>query len=154
MGNTNRWFKNHIEDSITVEEISGAFGRRVRDGIDVLVSLDLHAYKVENKNTFYSVGITPRIRFTRGRFFLEGGLGMMVNNIAIEGFEYRYKWSPQARIGIWLLERETYHMMASYTLSHYSHSLLSERQNVGINTNSVEISIVFSLPDSPPVSDP
>ena len=145
VGYTNDWFDHDVCEDIMVYQASGAWGFSMSASWDFLLSLDIQRYDVENDDTYYSYGVTPRFRFREGRFIAEGGIGLMRHDVPIEGFSYRNKWSPQIRVGWMIHEQDSQCILLSYTLAHYSHSMLTDRRNIGLNTNGVELSFIHSF---------
>ena len=57
--------------------------------------------------------------------------------------DLEYKWSPQAGVGFKVMETEKISLVVMYALTHFSHSFLSEKRNVGINANNVRVTLFF-----------
>lgn len=142
-GATNRWFARDVDEPIDAAELRLGWGRPISPRLAWLVTLDAGRYQLPDRPAATSWGITPQLRYTRGRLVAEGGMGVMSNDIASPGYTYRYKWTPQAGLGVRLAATPTHEVSLSWSLVHYSHSKLSQRRNVGINLNIFRLAILL-----------
>jgi hypothetical protein len=142
-GVTNHWFENDIDDRIHSAELTGGIGWTLKPHLELLLTADLHNYRIEAFGDARSFGLTPRIRWRRPRIYAEFGLGVMVNDIPLEAFKNTLKWSPQTRLAWRLNHSGSMDWWMISTFSHYSHSMLSQRRNVGINTHSFGLAVTF-----------
>ncbi len=142
-GATNHWFSLDVDEPIDVLEVRAGWGRPLSPRLAWLLTLDLGAYHTPGHLRTSSVGLTPQLRYTRHRLVIDGGLGLMRNDIESEGYTYRYKWTPQAGVGVRLHHTDASEVTLSYSLVHYSHSKLTHRRNVGINLNVFRLSVLL-----------
>lgn len=132
-----------MDEPIDALELRAGWGRPLSPRLAWLVTLDLGSYDIAGRPRATSVGLTPQLRYTRGALLVDGGMGLMRNNIESEGYTYRYKWTPQAGIGVRLRRTATSEVTLSYSLVHYSHSKLTHQRNVGINLNMFRLSVLW-----------
>lgn len=142
-GATNRWFALDVDDPIDVVELRAGWGRPLSEQAAWLVTLDYGGYELPGHRRASSWGLTPQLRYTRGLFVLDGGMGLMRNDIQSEGYTYRYKWTPQAGVGVRVYRTAASEVILSYSLVHYSHSKLTDRRNVGINLNLFRLGVLW-----------
>lgn len=142
-GATNRWFAMDVDDPINAVELRAGWGRPLSPCLAWLVTLDWGGYELPGRPRASSWGLTPQLRYTRGRLLVDGGMGLMYNDIETVGYTYRYKWTPQAGVGVVLSRTPASEVTLSYSLVHYSHSLLTDRRNMGINLNVFRLGVFW-----------
>lgn len=142
-GATNRWFSLDVDDPIDAVELRAGWGRPLSGRLAWLVTLDHGGYQLPGRPRASSWGLTPQLRYTRGRLLLDGGMGLMYNDIESEGYTYRYKWTPQAGVGVVLYRTAAREVTLSHSLAHYSHSHLTDRRNVGVNLNVFRLGVLW-----------
>ncbi|MEP0775749.1 MAG: acyloxyacyl hydrolase [Acidobacteriota bacterium] len=142
-GATNRWFSLDVDDPIDAMELRAGWGRPLSARLAWLVTLDHGSYALPGRPCASSWGLAPQLRYTRGRLLLDGGIGLMYNDIESKGYTYRYKWTPQAGVGVHLFRTAAMELTLSYSLVHYSHSLLTDRRNMGINLNVFRLGVLW-----------
>lgn len=142
-GATNRWFALDVDDPIDAVELRVGWGRPLSRRLAWLVTLDHGSYELPGRPRASSWGLTPQLRYTRGRLLLDGGMGLMYNDIESEGYTYRYKWSPQVGVGVVFFRTTASEVTLSYSLVHYSHSRLTDRRNVGVNLNVFRLGVLW-----------
>lgn len=142
-GATNHWFSLDVDEPIDVLELRAGWGRPLSPRLAWLITLDYGSYDIAGRPRSSSLGLTPQLRYARGLLVLDGGLGLMRNDIESVGYTYRYKWTPQAGVGVRLRRTATSEVTLSYSLVHYSHSKLTHRRNVGINLNVFRLSVFW-----------